>query len=80
MKMRQCVVQRIYQLCDENHLTINGLARLSGIHPSTIKSIIYGSSKNPGVTTIKMICDGLNITLMDFFNTPEFLNLEQEIE
>lgn len=47
--------------------------------PSTITNILNGKSKNPGVVTIKMICDGLDITLMDFFNTDYFRELEQEI-
>ena len=49
------------------------------VAPSSIKNILYGKSKNPGVVTIKMLCDGLGITLVDFFNTDDFLKLEQEI-
>jgi len=74
------VRNRILQLCYEHHLTINKLATISGIPPSSIKSILYGKSKNPKIVTVKMICDGLDITLGQFFNTPEFDALEQEIK
>lgn len=52
----------------------------SAVAPSTIKNILYGKSRNPGIVTIKMLCDGLGITLIEFFDTPEFGNLEQEIK
>ena len=74
------VKNRIIKLCDEKRITINKLATESGVAPSTIKNILYGKSQNPGIVTIKMLCDGLGISLIDFFNTDEFKNLEQEIE
>ena len=60
-------------------MSIHKLALESAVPPSSIKNILYGKSKNPGVVTIKMLCDGLGITLVDFFNTKEFRELEQEI-
>ena len=69
----------ILQLCEERHLTINRLANMSAIPPSSLKNILYGKSQSPKVITIKLLCDGLNITLGEFFNTPEFNSLEQEI-
>lgn len=80
MKTCQAVAQRITELCNERNITINGLANLAAIPPSTLKNIIYGVSKNPGITTIKMLCDGLDISLVDFFNNSIFFELEQEIE
>ncbi len=74
------VVKRIYELCKERGITPNALSYMSGISQSTIKSILNGESKNPGIVTIKKICDGFEISLIDFFNTEEFLNLEQEIK
>ena len=71
---------RIKRLCFENDITLNKLANLCGISPSSIKNIMYGKSCNPKILTIKMICDGLNITLSEFFNTKEFNNLEQELK
>lgn len=70
---------RIWELCNENRMSLNKLATVSAIPPSTLKNILYGKSKNPGIVTIKMICDGFGITLVDFFNTHEFQSLEQEI-
>jgi len=71
---------RILQLCSEHDLTINRLATLSALPPSSIKNILYGKSQDPKITTIKKICDGLEITLEQFFDSPEFDNLEQEIK
>lgn len=80
MNTRTAVANRILELCKEKNLTINGLARLSAVPPTTLKNILSGVSKNPGIVTIKLLCDGLEITLTDFFNTKEFKNLEQEIK
>lgn len=74
------VKNRILYLCENRRITINKLATESAVAPSTIKNILYGKSKNPGIVTLKMLCDGLGITLADFFNTDEFRNLEQEIK
>lgn len=70
---------RILQLCGERGLSLNKLANMSGIPPSSIKNILYGKSKNPKIETIKMICDGLDITLAEFFSTDEFNTLDQVI-
>ena len=56
------------------------LAMESAVAPSSIKNILYGKSQNPGIVTLKMLCDGFGITLVDFFDTPEFRNIEQEIK
>ena len=71
---------RILQLCEERKITINKLAALSALPPSSIKNILYGKSRNPKLLTIKMICDGLDMTLAEFFSSPEFDGLEQEIK
>ena len=71
---------RIIELCDEYNISLNKLATISGIPPSSVKNIIYGKSQNPKILTIKMICDGLGITLGQFFAVPIFDQLEQEIE
>lgn len=80
MNTIDAIRQRILRLCDEHDLTINKLANLSAVSPSTLKSILYGNSQNPQILTIKMLCDGLDITLGEFFSTPEFDALEQEIK
>ncbi len=79
MDTKEYIVKRVLDLCDEKRLTINGLARLSALPPTTLKNIINGTSQNPGVITLKKICDGLEISMIDFFDTPEFRNIEQEI-
>lgn len=79
MTTRECVTNRILELCQERDMAINALARSAGIAPSTIKNILNGASKNPGVVTIKLICDGLGLSLTDFFDTDAFRELEQEM-
>lgn len=74
------VRNRILQLCGEREISINKLATVSALPPSSIKNILYGKSQNPKLITIKMICDGLGITLGDFFSTAEFNTLEQELK
>ncbi len=73
------VRDRILELCGERNITINKLADLAGLPPSSVKNILYGKSRNPKILTIKILCDGLNITLGEFFSTPAFDALEQEI-
>ncbi len=72
------IKNRVIQLCGERNITINKLATISALPPSSVKAILYGRSQNPKILTIKLICDGLGITLGEFFSTPEFDNLEQE--
>lgn len=74
------VKNRILHLCEEKGMTIHRLATESGVAPSTIKNILYGKSKNPGVVTLKMLCDGFGISLVEFFETKEFHCLEQEMK
>ena len=78
--MRECVVARLLELCDEHRMTINGLAHASGVAPSTVKNIVNGVSRNPGVVTLKKLCDGLGVSVVDFFCTEEFRALEQELK
>jgi transcriptional regulator with XRE-family HTH domain len=73
------IANRIEGLCDEHNITINALSYKAGVANSTIKSIFYGKSKNPGVITIKKLCDALDISLIEFFDSAEFEGLDQEI-
>ena len=79
MNAYTAVKNRILQLLGETGMSIHKLATESAVAPSSIKNILYGKSQNPGIVTIKMLCDGFGITLVDFFDTEEFRNLEQEI-
>lgn len=80
MSTYAAVRNRILALLEEKKMSIHRLAIESAVAPSTIKNILYGKSTNPGIVTIKMFCDGFGITLTEFFDTEDFLNLEQEIK
>jgi len=80
MDMREAVAKRIMDLCRMKKMTPNALSYVAGVPQSTIKSILNNESKNPGVVTIKKLCDGLGVSIPDFFNTETFRSLEQEIE
>ncbi|MBQ7896237.1 MAG: helix-turn-helix transcriptional regulator [Oscillospiraceae bacterium] len=79
MNTKQAVAKRILALCTEHEITVNALATASGVPPSTIYSMLSEKSKNPGVVSLKKICDGLEISIRDFFDSELFDNLEQEI-
>lgn len=76
----ELVKDRILQLCEEKNMTIYKLSVESAVPPSSIKNILYGKSKNPGIVTLKMLCDGFGVTLTEFFDTKEFRGLDQEIK
>lgn len=80
MDMYTAVKNRIQELLQQNNMSIYKLSVESAVPASTIKNILYGKSKNVGIITLKMICDGFNITINDFFDTDTFRNLEQEIK
>ncbi|WP_448920286.1 helix-turn-helix domain-containing protein [Eubacterium sp.] len=80
MGIYQAVVNRINNLCKERKITPNALSYMSGVSQSTIKSILNGESKNPGIVTLKKLCDGLDISIIEFFDTDDFANLEQELK
>lgn len=80
MTLDNAIRTRILDLCKEHNLTLNKLGTTCGITQSTLSNIVNGGSKNPSTVTIKKICDGLNITLGEFFSTREFDGLEQEIK
>ncbi len=80
MDTRKAVADRLLELCENKKLSINALARISAVPPSTLKNIINGGSQNAGIVTLKKLCDGLDISLFEFFNTDVFKNLEQEIK
>ena len=80
MNTKKAVAIRILQLCNEKQITVNALANIAGLPPSTIYSMLNEKSQNPGVVSIKKICDGLDITIREFFNNDIFDGLEQEIK
>ena len=80
MTTKEAVAQRIIDLCAERNIAVNALANISGVAPSTIYSMLNTKSHNPGVVSIKKICDGLEITVRQFFDSPLFDDTEQEIK
>lgn len=78
MDTHKAVSVRIQQLCAEHGYTINSLAHQAGVPPTTVKNILYGASRNPGIVTLKKLCDGLGISLCDFFDADAFRSLEWE--
>ena len=80
MSVKDTVVKRFRDLCDERNIKINELANISGVTPSTAYSMMDESRRDVSIVTIKKFCDGLNITLGEFFSTIDFENLEQEIK
>ena len=76
----QAVAERIRELCIKEGITLNKLSIISGVNQSTLNSIISGVSKSPRVSTVKKVCDGLEITINELFDSPLFQNLDQEIK
>lgn len=79
MNTKAAVAKRIIQLCDERGIAINTLANMSGVSPSTVYSMLNEKSQNPGIVSLKKLCDGLEITLREFFDSAVFDDIEQEI-
>lgn len=80
MNAKEAVAKRILELCETHSIAVNALATMSGISPSTIYSMLNEKSQNPGIVSIKKLCDGLEISLRDFFDSDLFNNLDQEIK
>lgn len=80
MDIKDVITNRFMQLCKERSITINELANISGVTPSTAYSMMDKNRREISIRTIKKFCDGLEITLGEFFSTDEFDNLEQEIK
>ena len=79
-RMKLEMAQRIMELCKSRNITVNTLANDAGVPPTTIYSMLNAKSRNPGIVTIKQVCDGLDISLREFFDSPIFDDLEQEIQ
>ena len=80
MDIGQAVRERILELCRERDITVNKLAMISGITQSTLNNIVSGRNNSATVSTIKKICDGLEISIIDFFQSDIFVDLEQEVK
>ncbi len=80
MDIKDAIVKRFLELCQQRNIKINELANISGVTPSTAYSMMDKSRRDISIRTIKKFCDGLDITLGEFFSTQEFDGLEQEIK
>jgi DNA-binding Xre family transcriptional regulator len=80
LSVKDAVTDRFRKLCQERNITVNELANTSGVTPSTAYSMMDHNRRDVSIVTIKKFCDGLEITLGEFFSTPEFDELEQEIQ
>ena len=80
MNTKEAVAKRMIELCNERNIAINALANISGVSPSTVYSMLNEKSQNPGVVSIKKLCDGLDISLRAFFDSDLFDDIEQEIK
>ena len=80
MNIGEAVKLRILELCNLNNITVNKLATISGITQSTLSNITGGRNNSTTVSTVKKLCDGLDITIEEFFRSELFRNLEQEIK
>jgi len=80
LNIGEAVKLRILELCTKNHITVNKLSTISGLTQSTLNNIVSGRNNSATVSTIKKICDGLEISILDFFSSDLFKNLEQEIK
>ena len=78
--IKEAVVLRFKEICSERNIKFNELATLSGVTPSTVYSMMDNRRKDISLNTVKKLCDGLEISIIDFFDSPIFENLEQEIQ
>ena len=79
MRIKEAVVERFKEICRERGIKYNELATLSGVTPSTVYSMMDPTRKEVSIITVKKLCDGLDISIPEFFNAPIFEQLEQEI-
>ena len=79
MTIAEATVKRLLELCSERNITINKISNISGITQSTVSDIVNGTTTNTGIVTIKKLCDGFDISVRAFFDSPLFADLEQEV-
>lgn len=80
MNIGEAVKERILELCRERNISINKLSNMSGVTQSTVNNIISGRNHSATISTVKKLCDGLGITIEEFFHSELFCDLEQELK
>ena len=79
MTIAEATVKRLLELCSERNITVNKIRNISGITQSTVSDIVNGTTTNTGIVTIKKLCDGFDISVRAFFDSPLLDDLEQEV-
>ena len=79
MTIAEATEKRLLELCSERNITINKISNISGITQSTVSDLVNGTTTNTGIVTIKKLCDGFDISVRAFFDSPLFDDLEQEV-
>lgn len=80
MNVGEATKERILELCQERNISINKLSTISGVTQSTVNNIVSGRNNSTTISTIKKLCDGLDISIEDFFQSELFRHLEQELK
>lgn len=80
MYIDEAVKERILELCQEKNISINKLSTMSGVTQSTVNNIVSGRNRSATISTIKKLCDGLGITIEQFFDSDLFRDLDQELQ
>ena len=80
MTIKPAIVKRLLQICDTRNMPPNDLAVRSGITPSTVYSLLQDNRNDMSVITLKKLCDGLEISMMEFFDSDVFSSLEHEVK
>ena len=80
MRIGEAVRVRIVQLCEEREISVNKLSNISGVTQSTVNNIVSGRNRSATISTIKKLCDGVGITIQEFFDVEQFHDLEQEVK
>lgn len=80
MRLQEAVIKRIFEICKEYDMSINELCRRAGLTQSTVNNIVSGRNNSTKISTIKRICDGIDLPISKFFVNPLFDDLEQEIK
>ncbi len=80
MQIKEAIVLRLKSICNSRNIKFNELATRSGVTPSTVYSLMDSRRKDLSVITLKKLCDGLDITITEFFDDELFITIEQEIK
>ena len=78
VKLSEAMSRKLLKICEERDISINKLATICLLTQSTVQNIIECNSVNPKLLTVVRICDGLGMTLEEFFSDELFKNIDRE--